>query len=159
MKYVVVVRIFRFLKECIFVPLADKQAKAKKDLLTDHLVVCNKLMSIYIFHAWYICLYSTDIALIAQSNSFNHLLYRGSFYGQWEKWRFGTVQTFTIPWTTHYLIKAWGAQGETLSYDYGDYPGTYYGGKGVFKEGKFRLNKGNRVKYCGGTRRRGFSGG
>ena len=35
-----------------------------------------------------------------------------------------------------------GAQGETLSYDYGDYPGTYYGGKGAFKEGKFRLNKG-----------------
>ena len=89
-----------------------------------------------------LCLYSTDIALIAQSKSFNHFLYRGSFYGQWEKCRFGTVQTFTIPRTTRYLIKAWGAQGETLSYDYGDYPGTYYGGKGVFKEGKFRLNKG-----------------
>ena len=58
------------------------------------------------------------------------------------KGRFGTVQTFTIPRTTRYLIKAWGAQGETLSYDYGDYPGTYYGGKGAFKEGKFRLNKG-----------------
>ena len=103
MKYVVAERIFRFLKECIFVPLADKQAEAKKDLLTDHLVVCNKLMSIYIFHAWYICLYSTNIALIAQSNSFNHFLYRGSFYGQWEKCRFGTVQTFTIPRTTRYL--------------------------------------------------------
>ena len=58
------------------------------------------------------------------------------------KGRFGTVQTFTIPRTTRYLIKAWGAQGETLSYDYGDNPGTYYGGKGAFKEGKFRLNKG-----------------
>ena len=123
-------------------PLSDKQAPAKKDLLPDHLAVCNQLMSIYTFHGWYICLYSTDIALIAQSNSFNHFLYRGSFYGQWEKCRFGTVQTFTIPRTTRYLIKAWGAQGETLSYDYGDYPGTYYGGKGAFKEGKFRLNKG-----------------
>ena len=50
MKYVVAVRIFRFLKECIFIPLVDKPAEAKKDLLTDHLVVCNKLMSIYIFH-------------------------------------------------------------------------------------------------------------
>ena len=58
------------------------------------------------------------------------------------KGRFGTVQTFTIPRTTRYLIKAWGAQGETHSYDYGDYPGTYYGGKGAFIEGKFRLNKG-----------------
>ena len=113
MKYVVAVRIFRFLRDCIFVPLADKQAQAKKDLLPDHLAVCNQLMSIYTFHGWYICLYSTDIALIAQSNSFNHFLYRGSFYGQWEKCRFGTVQTFTIPRTTRYLIKAWGARGET----------------------------------------------
>ena len=73
MKYVVAVRIFRFLRDCIFVPLADKQAQAKKDLLPDHLAVCNQLMSIYTFHGWYICLYSTDIALIAQSNSFNHI--------------------------------------------------------------------------------------
>ena len=29
------------------------------------------------------------------------------------KGRFGTVQTFTIPRTTRYLIKAWGARGET----------------------------------------------
>ena len=73
MKYVVAVRIFRFLRDCIFVSLADKQAQAKKDLLPDHLAVCNQLMSIYTFHGWYICLYSTDIALIAQSNSFNHI--------------------------------------------------------------------------------------
>ena len=73
MKYVVAVSIFRFLRDCIFVPLTDKEAQAKKDLLPDHLAVCNQLMSIYTFHGWYICLYSTDIALIAQSNSFNHI--------------------------------------------------------------------------------------
>ena len=63
-KYVVAVTIFRFLRECIFVPLANKQAEAKKDLLTDQLVVFTELMSIYI-------VLSTDIALIAQSYSFN----------------------------------------------------------------------------------------
>ena len=31
---------------------------------------------------------------------------------------------------------------ETHLYDYGDNPGTYYGGKGAFKAGKFRLNRG-----------------
>ena len=35
-----------------------------------------------------------------------------------------------------------GARGGTHLYDYGDNPGTYYGGKGAFKEGKFRLNRG-----------------
>ena len=56
--------------------------------------------------------------------------------------RFGKIQTFTVPQNTRYLIKAWGARGGTHSYDYGYLPGTYYGGKGAFKEGKFRLNRG-----------------
>ena len=56
--------------------------------------------------------------------------------------RFGKIQTVTVLRTTRYLIKAWGARGGTHSYDYGYLPGTYYGGKGAFKEGKFTLNKG-----------------
>ena len=91
-------------------PLADKQAPAKKDLLPDHLAVCNQLMSIYTFHGWYICLYSTDIALIAQLTIFYTEV---NFTVNGRKERFGTVQTFTIPRTTRYLIKAWGARGET----------------------------------------------
>ena len=53
------------------------------------------------------------------------------------KWR-----AFTAGRVTSYLIKAWGARGGTHLYDYGDNPGTYYGGKGAFKAGKFRLNRG-----------------
>ena len=66
--------------------------------------------------------------------------------------RFGTIQTFIVPRTTRYLIKAWGARGGTHSYDYGDNPGTYYGGKGAFKEGKFRLNKGTVLNIVVGQR-------
>ena len=66
--------------------------------------------------------------------------------------RFGTIQNFTVPRTTRYLIKAWGARGGTHSYDYGDNPGTYYGGKGAFIEGKFRLNKGTVLNIVVGQR-------
>ena len=66
--------------------------------------------------------------------------------------RFGSIQTFTVPRSTRYLIKAWGARGGTHSYDYGDNPGTYYGGKGAFKEGKFRLNKGTVLNIVVGQR-------
>ena len=58
------------------------------------------------------------------------------------KGRVGTIQKFTVPGSTRYLIKAWGARGGTKSYNYGYKPGTYYGGKGAYIEGKFRLNKG-----------------
>ena len=68
------------------------------------------------------------------------------------KERFGNVQTFTIPRTTHYLIKAWDARGGTHSYDYGYLPGTYYGGKGAFKEGRFTLNEGTVLNIGVGQR-------
>ena len=68
------------------------------------------------------------------------------------KERFGNVQTFTIPRTTHYLIKAWDARGGTHSYDYGYLPGTYYGGKGAFKEGRFTLNEGTVLNIVVGQR-------
>ena len=66
--------------------------------------------------------------------------------------RSGTIQTFTVPRTTRYLIKAWGAQGGTHSYDYGYLPGTYYGGKGAFIEGKFTLNNGTVLNIVVGQR-------
>ena len=68
------------------------------------------------------------------------------------KGHFGNIQTFTVPRTTRYLIKAWGARGGTHSYDYGDNPGTYYGGKGTFIEGKFRLNNGTVLNIVVGLR-------
>ena len=56
------------------------------------------------------------------------------FIGPWEfttsgrSGRYGVIQTFTVPRTTLYQIKAWGARGGTHSYSYGYRPGTYYGG-------------------------------
>ena len=50
------------------------------------------------------------------------------------------------------MIKAWGARGGTHSTNYGAYPGTYYGGKGAFKEGIFRLNKGTVLNIVVGQR-------
>ncbi|KAJ7362182.1 hypothetical protein OS493_013276 [Desmophyllum pertusum] len=68
------------------------------------------------------------------------------------KGRFGTIQTFSIPRTAHYFIKAWGARGGTHSYNYGYNPGTYYGGKGAFKMGTFRLTKGTVLNIVMGQR-------
>ena len=66
--------------------------------------------------------------------------------------RYGVIQTFTVPRTTLYQIKAWGARGGTHSYNYGYRPGTYYGGRGAFTEGKFRLNKGTVLNIVVGQR-------
>ncbi|PFX13943.1 Brevican core protein, partial [Stylophora pistillata] len=66
--------------------------------------------------------------------------------------RYGNIQTFTVPRTTRYHIKAWGARGGTHSYNYGYRPGTYYGGKGAFIEGKVRLNKGTVLNIVVGQR-------
>ena len=80
------------------------------------------------------------------------------------KGRYGTIQKFTVPRSARYLIKAWGARGGTHSYNYGYNPGTYYGGKGAYIQGKFRLTKetvlnivvgqrgGNSVEVKGGRR-------
>ena len=66
--------------------------------------------------------------------------------------RFGSIQTFTVPKTTRYRIRAWGARGGTHSTNYGSYPGTYYGGKGAYKEGTFTLNKGTVLNIVAGQR-------
>ena len=51
----------------------------------------------------------------------------------------GSIQSFTVPETARYLIKAWGARGGTHTTNYGDFPGTTVGGKGAFMEGTFVL--------------------
>ena len=66
--------------------------------------------------------------------------------------RFGSIQKFTVPRSARYLIKAWGARGGTHSYNYGYNPGTYYGGKGAYIEGKFRLTKGTVLNIVVGQR-------
>ena len=66
--------------------------------------------------------------------------------------RFGTIQKFTVPRSTRYLIKAWGARGGTHSYNYGENSGTYYGGKGAYIEGKFKLTKGTVLNIVVGQR-------
>ena len=50
-------------------------------------------------------------------------------------------------------IKVWGARGGTHSYNYGYNPGTYYGGKGAYIEGKFSLTKGTVLNIVVGQRR------
>ena len=68
------------------------------------------------------------------------------------KGRYGAIQKFTVPISARYLIKAWGARGGTHSYNYGYKPGTYYGGKGAYIEGKFRLTKGTVLNIVVGQR-------
>ncbi|XP_020628507.1 glycine-rich cell wall structural protein 1.8-like [Orbicella faveolata] len=68
------------------------------------------------------------------------------------KGRVGTIQKFTVPRSARYLIKAWGARGGTHSYNYGYNPGTYYGGKGAYIEGKLRLTKGTVLNIVVGQR-------
>ena len=68
------------------------------------------------------------------------------------KGRFGVIQNFTVPTTGRYKIKARGARGGTHSSNYGDKPGTYYGGKGALKEGIFTLTKGTVLNIVVGHR-------
>ena len=75
-----------------------------------------------------------------------------SFTTNSRKGRNGVIQTFTVPKTARYLIKAWGARGGTHSYNYGYKPGTYYGGRGASKEGVFTLNKGTVLNIVVGQR-------
>ena len=68
------------------------------------------------------------------------------------KGRFGAVQKLSAPRSGRYRIQAWGARGGTHSSDYGDSPGTYYGGKGAFKEGIFALTEGATLNIVVGQR-------
>ena len=68
------------------------------------------------------------------------------------KGRFGVVQRLSAPRSGRYRIQAWGARGGTHSSDYADRPGTYYGGKGAFKEGIFALTEGDALNIVVGQR-------
>ena len=90
--------------------------------------------------------------MYSRRSSFFLFLLLAGFGAGGRRGRFGSIQTFTVPRTTRYLIKAWGARGGTHSYDYGYLPGTYYGGKGAFIEGRFRLNNGTVLNIVVGQR-------
>ena len=66
--------------------------------------------------------------------------------------RQGIIQTFMVPHTGVYLIKAWGARGGTHSTNYGYFPGTFYGGRGARMQGTFTLNKGTVLNIVVGQR-------
>ena len=68
------------------------------------------------------------------------------------KGRFGVVQRLSAPRSERYRIQAWGARGGTHSSDYADRPGTYYGGKGAFKEGIFALTEEDALNIVVGQR-------
>ena len=59
---------------------------------------------------------------------------------------------FTVPRSGRYLIKAWGARGGTHSYNYGENQKTYYGGRGAFKKGIFKLSKGTALNVVVGQK-------
>ena len=68
------------------------------------------------------------------------------------KGRQGNILKLRVSTTARYLIKAWGARGGTHSTNYGRYPGTFYGGRGAFKKGTFRLNEGTVLNIVEGQR-------
>ena len=79
------------------------------------------------------------------------------FLGLWKfttsgSGRYGVIQKFIVPKSTRYFIRAWGARGGTHSYNYGYRPGTYYGGKGAYIGGMFRLTKGTVLYIVVGQR-------
>ena len=75
-----------------------------------------------------------------------------AFRTQGRTGRVGVVQTYTIPTTTYYIIKAAGAKGGTHITNYGSYPGTFCGGKGATMQGKFLLAAGTVLNIVVGHR-------
>ena len=90
--------------------------------------------------------------LTAEAMSFSFIPNRCFQPANGGKGRYGTIQKFTVPISARYVIKAWGARGGKHSYNYGYNPGTYYGGKGAYIEGKFRLTKGTVLNIVVGQR-------
>ena len=88
----------------------------------------------------------------ATSSNFNFDLFQIGSFQPANGGRYGTIQKFTVPISARYLIKSWGARGGTHSYNYGYKPGTYYGGRGAYIEGKFRLTKGTVLNIVVGQR-------
>ena len=83
-----------------------------------------------------------NIYKLVKFNDYFSVLQLYNFTTNGRKGRQGSIQMLRVPTTARYLIKAWGARGGTHSTNDGDYPGTFYGGRGAFKKGTFRLNKG-----------------
>ena len=66
--------------------------------------------------------------------------------------RTGTIQTYVVPLTGSYLIKAAGAKGGTHVTTYGNYPGLFCGGNGAIMQGKFYINSGTQLNIVVGHR-------
>ena len=64
----------------------------------------------------------------------------------------GLIQSWTVPDTGLYVVRAGGARGGTHMTNYGTYPGTYYGGKGALTTGRFNLVKGSLLQILCGHR-------
>ena len=75
-----------------------------------------------------------------------------AFTTQGRTGRVGVVQTYSIPSTKYYIIKAAGAKGGTHITNYGSYPGTFCGGRGAIKQGKFHLSAGTVLNIVVGHR-------
>ena len=89
---------------------------------------------------------------LVKFNDYFSVLQLYNFTTNGRKGRQGSIQKLRVPTTARYLIKAWGARGGTHSTNDGDYPGTFYGGRGAFKKGTFRLNKGTVLNIVVGQR-------
>ena len=84
-----------------------------------------------------------------------HFIALGSettFTNQGRTGRTGVIQTYTIPATGQYMIKAAGARGGTHITNYGTYPGTFFGGNGATMQGKFHLSAGTVLNVVVGHR-------
>ena len=93
-----------------------------------------------------------NIYKLVKFNDYFSVLQLYNFTTNGRKGRQGSIQMLRVPTTARYLIKAWGARGGTHSTNYGGYPGTFYGGRGAFKKGTFRLNNGTVMNIVVGQR-------
>ena len=66
--------------------------------------------------------------------------------------RTGVIQSYTVPTTGLYSIKAAGAKGGTHNTNYGTHPGLYCGGNGAIMQGEFQLSSGTQLKIVVGHR-------
>lgn len=62
------------------------------------------------------------------------------------------IQTYSIPTTGIYFIKALGAKGGTHRTNYGTYPGIFCGGNGALMHGEFALKAGTQLRIAVGHR-------
>lgn len=65
----------------------------------------------------------------------------------------GSVETFTAPADETYTLQCWGAQGHNEITTYT----TYYGGKGGYAVGNYKMTKGTNIYICVGGHNNGYN--